>query len=102
MADQATATIGTAIICPLGKKADESGTCSIDDEAADGKSVVVETGAVSKESKIFTSFENNPKTSSWIEKRKDADGNYEGFAIYLGGPIEEDTVKVNWWIVEEK
>jgi hypothetical protein len=97
--------MNTAVICPIvdgvGKIADGDGKCTADDEAADGKSVVVKTGAVNKDSKIFTSFENNPRASSWIEKKKGPDGNYEGFVIYLDSAIESEIV-VNWWLVQEK
>ncbi|EKE10897.1 MAG: complement C1q protein, partial [uncultured bacterium] len=98
VADQATATIGTAIICPLGKKADESGTCSIDDEAADGKSVVVKTGAVSKESKIFVTPKN--VTDKVLAVTETLAG--EGFMVKIKEPIgiSDNPIEFDWWMVE--
>jgi len=98
--DEDAPTIGTAVITPVEVDEDEDG---IDDKTdSDGKSVIVETGAVSETCKIFTSFENNPGSFSWVEKTFDEEsGEYTGFKIMLSQPVSEE-VKVDWWIVESR
>jgi hypothetical protein len=82
-------TIGTATVLV----ADTNGN--------DGQSVKVLTKNISASSKIFTSFQGNPGSASWIEKEKDLNGNFVGFKIMLASPIASE-IKVDWWIVEEK
>ncbi|MEI7750051.1 MAG: hypothetical protein WCJ25_03530, partial [Candidatus Moraniibacteriota bacterium] len=87
--DPTAATIGKATLSKAGS-------------GSDGKNVQVSTKAVTAGSKIFTSFENNPGSSSWVEKIKDSDtGDYVGFKILLDQPTSED-IDVDWWIVEGK
>ncbi|NTU67127.1 MAG: hypothetical protein HGB08_04370, partial [Candidatus Moranbacteria bacterium] len=96
--DTANKTIGEAYFCPAEKKYDnDKKDCeSTSDSYYDGTKVKVMTGAVTSSAKIFTSFEGNPGSSSWIDKNS-SDGNFE---IKLAAPVAEKT-KVNWWIVEE-
>ena len=95
--DEDAPTIGAAVITPVEIDEDEDG---IDDKTgSNGKSVEVNTKAVSETCKIFTSFENNPGSSSWVEKTFDEEDNYTGFKIMLSEPVSEE-VKVNWWIIE--
>jgi hypothetical protein len=68
----------------------------------DTSSIEVETKAVTKDSKIFTSFESNPGAASWIDKKMDNDGKYTGFTINLDTATVSKDVKANWWIVEER
>jgi hypothetical protein len=84
-------TIGEVYICPADDTAEK---CA---NSFEGKSVKVETMAVSTSAKIFINFENNPKAYSWSEK--DVTGGK--FTINLDKVVTEP-VKVNWWILEEK
>jgi hypothetical protein len=96
-------TIGETRICPATEKVGEDGKCTADGKAdTDGKKVFVENTLITEKSKIFTSFENNPGSSTWVEKESN-DGTYAGFWIKMGSEVtDEKGVKVNWWIVEEK
>ncbi|MFZ2300233.1 MAG: tail fiber domain-containing protein, partial [Candidatus Moraniibacteriota bacterium] len=97
--DPLAPTIGTATILPVVTDADNDGID--DDTGADGKSVVVETTAMTETAKIFTNFTKNPGAYSWTDKKKNGSGNYTGFAIHLSTPVTVP-VKVDWWIVETK
>ena len=76
------------------------GTATISATNGDAKSVGVNTLKITDKSKIFTSFQGDPGSSSWVEKIKDNNGTYTGFKIMLKDPIANDTA-VDWWIVEE-
>jgi hypothetical protein len=92
-AEDAAPTIGKAIITP-------AGTVLEDASLSDGKSILIPTKAVSENCKIFTSFENNPGSASWLEKVLDKDTNeYTGFKIMLEKEVNKD-VQASWWIVE--
>jgi hypothetical protein len=63
---------------------------------------VIETKAVTENSKIFVTFESDPGSRFWIEKEKDeTTGEYTGFKVNLSDSAKED-VRFSWWIVEEK
>ncbi|MBU2028603.1 tail fiber domain-containing protein, partial [Patescibacteria group bacterium] len=98
-------TIGDAVICAAGKifKAESCVDPLPEEEenASDGKTIEIQTKAVSNTAKIFTSFADNPGAYSWVEKIQDADGNYTGFRIKLSAPVAEKA-SVSWWIVEAK
>jgi hypothetical protein len=91
-------TIGTKIITPVLVDTDNDG--KDDNTGSDGHSIDVDTTALTANSKIFTSFGDNPGAYSWTKKESD-NGDYYGFIIYLSDEVGEDT-EVNWWIVEEK
>jgi Chaperone of endosialidase len=91
-------TIGTKIITPV--LVDEDNDGKDDNTGSDGRSIDVDTTALTANSKIFTSFGDNPGAYSWTKKESD-NGDYNGFIIYLSDEVSEDT-EVNWWIVEEK
>lgn len=87
--DPEAKTIGTATIVPA-------------DVDNDGKSVMVKTKAVTKDSKIFVNFGDNPGAFSWTEKLEKADSQgYSGFKILLSESVSKE-VRVDWWIVEQK
>ena len=88
--DEEKPTIGTAVL-----------TMPDFATGSDGKSIEVKTKAVTDLSKIFTTFQGNPGSFSWVEKRQDKDNNYTGFTIFVAEPVTKD-VKVDWWIVESK
>lgn len=92
-------TIGSNYIQAIDK--DEDGDGKDDKTGSDGKSYAVKTKAVSKTCKIFTSFETDPGSTSWVEKVKDEDGDYIGLKVVVAQPIKE-RLHFNWWIVEEK
>lgn len=95
-------TIGTAAITPVEVDEDHDGKDDV--TGADGESVEVMTKAMIpmvKGSRIFTSFKNNPKAFSWVEKIRDEDGEYVGFKIRLSEKVTEET-KLDWWLVEQK
>jgi len=97
--DQTKPTIGQAVIIKVSKDENNDG---IDDiTGSDGKSVQVQTRAVEAGSKVFTSFVKNPGSSSWVEKTKDSQEDYNGFEIKLQEPVKEN-VSVDWWIVQVK
>lgn len=104
--DEEAPTIGEAIIYPVAKDDDGDGEDDYTGKLMDGneiqdrngKSIFIETKAVSMTAKVFINFENNPKAFSWAEKEK-ADGEYKGFRIMLDKEVVAP-VKVNWWIVE--
>ena len=107
ISDNSNPTIGTATITPANSSTSTSTDTSasttsdiISDSGSDGKSVIVTTTAVTDSCKVFTNFENNPGGYSWIEKLKNAKGNYTGFKINLSQPVTKDT-KVDWWIVDQ-
>ena len=91
-------TIGTKTITPVLVDNDNDG--KDDNTGSDGHSIDVDTTALTANSKIFTSFGDNPGAYSWTKKESD-NGDYFGFIIYLSDEVTEDT-EVNWWIVEEK
>ncbi|MFZ2226359.1 MAG: tail fiber domain-containing protein [Candidatus Moraniibacteriota bacterium] len=88
-------TIGEAYICPAGFAGD---ACDTSDASSDGKSILVQTSAVSASAKIFVTPENDTNGSVWVEKKSDN----SGFKIMLKPltPILEK-IKINWWIVEK-
>jgi hypothetical protein len=88
-------TIGEAYICPVGFTGDN---CDIVDTLADGKSVSVDTLAVTATAKIFVTAENDTDGNIWVEKKIDN----SGFEIFIKPltPITEKK-KINWWIVEK-
>ncbi|MEI7426337.1 MAG: tail fiber domain-containing protein, partial [Candidatus Moraniibacteriota bacterium] len=88
-------TIGEAYICPVGFTGDN---CDIVDALADGKSVLVDTLAVTATAKIFVTAENDTDGNIWVEKKIDN----SGFEIFIKPlvPITEK-IKINWWIVEK-
>jgi hypothetical protein len=79
-------TVGTATITPSSS-------------GSDGKSVFVKTAAVTDTVKIFTNYQNDPGSSSWVEKKK-ANGAYSGFIIHLATSVSSD-VKADWLIIEQ-
>jgi hypothetical protein len=95
-------TIGTAVITPVVTDANADG---IDDvTGSDGKSVEVDTNAMIpmvKGSRIFTTFRDNPGGTSWVEKRRDSNGDFIGFRIRVSAPVTDPT-KVDWLLVEQK
>jgi hypothetical protein len=93
-------TIGQDTISKVTVDANVDG---IDDvTGSDGKVIEIKTGAVSADSKVFTSFVKNPGSFNWVEKVKDqATGEFTGFKIFVEKPVSED-VGVDWWIVESK
>jgi hypothetical protein len=102
VADEEAPTIGTATVLPV--KTDVDGDGKDDETGSDGRSVEVRTKAMIpmvNGSRIFTSFKGNPNAFSWIEKVRDAAGDYVGFKIRLSDPVT-DVVKVDWWLIEQK
>lgn len=61
--------------------------------------VEVKTDAVNENSKIFTTFEDNPGAYSWVEKEKNNKDEYIGFKIFLGSEARKN-LKVNWQILD--
>ncbi|NTW27230.1 MAG: tail fiber domain-containing protein, partial [Candidatus Moranbacteria bacterium] len=98
VSDEANRTIGTADIANV--KTDANGDGIDDNTNSDGKSVEIKTAKVSDKSKIFTSFQGNPGGAGWVEKTKNAQGDFDGFVIKLKDAIPQD-IKVDWWIVQE-
>ncbi|HCU70421.1 MAG TPA: hypothetical protein DIC35_01545, partial [Candidatus Moranbacteria bacterium] len=96
--DQEAATIGTAVICPAGKTADDNGECTIEQVSADGKSVVVKTGEVSKESKIFVTVK---KADEVVPAKVGEIVEGESFGIEIGKSFD-NLVEIDWWIVETR
>jgi hypothetical protein len=93
--------VGVAIVCPVGESVIDGKCEKTENSISDGKSVQIKSNVITENTVIFTSFENNPGTSSWVEKTKDEDGNWDGFSINLN-EVVENLVKINWWIVEKK
>ena len=95
-------TIGVVTICPVGYRFDE-GECVEDSgsNSSDGRSVFVESKIVNTETTIFTAFENNPGTVSWVEKIIDVKDKPNGFVIKLKDETS-DAVKINWWMIKKK
>ena len=88
--DEQQRTIGTVVL-PVANLAG----------GLDGKSIAVTTKAVTETSKIFITFQGNPGSANWVEKRQDEAGNYVGFTIFVAEPVTKD-IKVDWWIVDAK
>jgi hypothetical protein len=100
--DEESPTIGSTVILPVQEQSDLSNESDESSSVNDGKSIFVSTKAVSESGKVFTSFESNPGSSSWVEKVQDEEtGEFVGFKIILANEVSEE-VKVNWWIVESK
>ncbi|MDD5397309.1 MAG: hypothetical protein PHW24_04650, partial [Candidatus Moranbacteria bacterium] len=93
-------TIGQATIRKMMVDANNDG---VDDlTGTDGKTVEIKTGAVTADSKVFTSFVKNPGSFNWVEKVVDkTTGEFTGFKIFVETPVKED-VSADWWIVESK
>ncbi|MFA5961227.1 MAG: hypothetical protein WC848_00920 [Parcubacteria group bacterium] len=105
--DAAKKTLGDVVICEAGKIM-KNGICDVpvtEEEiisASDGKTVKIDTTAVSATTKIFITPEGDAGGRVWVEKQTDVvTGEYTGFKIKCSDPII-GSVKVNWWIVEEK
>ena len=110
--DEEAPTIGTAEILPVATDADSDGNddysgkpmTDADVMARDGKFVEIHTNAMIpmvKGSRIFTTFKDNPSGYSWIEKVKDADGQFIGFRIHVSEKVV-NKVKVDWLLIEQK
>ncbi|MGB3072726.1 MAG: hypothetical protein WBB68_00470, partial [Candidatus Moraniibacteriota bacterium] len=102
VSDAEAPTIGTATVLPV--VTDTDGDGKDDETGSDGRSVEIRTKAMIpmvNGSRIFTSFKGNPNAFSWIEKVRDAAGDYVGFKIRLSDPVT-DVVKVDWWLIEQK
>jgi hypothetical protein len=103
-------TIGEENIIPLPKDEnfdtldDFTGLGMTDPQvtARDGRTIFVATRAITDTCKIFTNFETNPGSVSWVEKvRDEVTQEFIGFRVHLQNPCAEQ-VKVNWWIVEKQ
>ncbi|MFA6082681.1 MAG: tail fiber domain-containing protein [Patescibacteria group bacterium] len=94
--DSDAATIGTAVICPVGKKADASNQC-VADATGDGKSVVVPTTAVSSGTKVFVTPKN--VTDKVLAVTALIAG--ESFQVEIQQVTDSD-LEFDWWIVEAK
>ncbi|MFA5986944.1 MAG: tail fiber domain-containing protein [Parcubacteria group bacterium] len=98
------ATTGTATICPKDMIVDTSGKCETntdsDAKVSNGKDLFVKSDFINENVAVFMSFENDPDTTSWVEKVKSDDGDeYTGFKIRLRDAVT-DKVVVHWWIVD--
>ncbi|MEA3323382.1 MAG: hypothetical protein U9Q12_04110, partial [Patescibacteria group bacterium] len=102
IANNENETIGVTTFCPVNYKlvGVECTEDTSEDNENDGKNVFVESDIIDETTTIFTTFENNPGTSNWVEKSKDENGEFNGFTINLEDAVEK-AVKVNWWIVEK-
>lgn len=106
--DQANPTIGTLEILPVAKDDDADGlddwsSLALDDPevvARDGKTAKVLTGAVSSLSRVFVNFVDDPGSTSWRERSRGADGEYDGFLVHLAEPVSTP-VRADWFLVEE-
>ena len=88
-------TIGTAKILPVAVDADDDG---IDDETGgDGKSVVIQTKAVSEKSRIFVTLKKLLDVPLAVTKIKDG----ESFKVEIKTSVVEP-VEFDWIVVEEK
>jgi hypothetical protein len=94
-------TIGQTTICQSGKTYDnETKACVAcpDGETCDGKSIVVNTKAVSANSKIFvTPIESTKNQTLYIG----AVSNGASFEVKIDNPAENN-IEFNWWIVESE
>jgi hypothetical protein len=94
-------TTGDGVIVSVKTDADSDGW---DDETkVDGKSVRITTKAISKDSKIFVTFEGDPGSRYWVEKITDLETGEltNNFSVNLSEAAKKD-VKFSWWIVESK
>ena len=110
--DAEAPTIGTAEIFPEAIDADNDGNddytdLPMTDEgvlARNGKQVDVLTKAMIpmvNGSRVFTTFKDNPSAFNWVEKLRDADGEYIGFRIHVSEKVTSK-VKVDWLLIEQK
>ncbi|QQS15443.1 MAG: tail fiber domain-containing protein [Candidatus Moraniibacteriota bacterium] len=107
--DSANPTIGTLEILPVAKDEDGDGIddwskLALDDPevvARDGKTAKVLTGAVTNLSRVFVNFVDNPGSTSWRERSRGGDGEYDGFLIHLAEPVSAP-VRADWFLVEER
>jgi hypothetical protein len=99
VSDSTKKTLGEAVICEAGKilREGECETPAGEEVASDGKMAEIKTKAVSDSSRIFvTPIGKTPV--DWIVDEIDPG---VGFSIILEEATSQ-TIKFNWWIVEEK
>ena len=108
MIDPTKPTIGTVVVYPVATDADGDGN---DDytglpmtdpnvTARDGMTAKVLTRAIDANSRVFVNFVDDPGSTTWRARSKDAAGEYDGFIVHLAKAVTAP-VKADWFVVEE-
>jgi len=101
-------TIGTVEVYPVAVDADGDGNddftgLPMTDPAViarDGMTAKVLTKAIDVKSRVFVNFVDDPGSTTWRARSKDAAGDYDGFIVHLAKAVVIP-VKADWFIVEE-